>query len=317
MKESPATDVDRATLDTVRKWACARGGEHPGCHRLDAAPPVQRGGRVLRGATLSGQMSQLKAQVPDAWPTCSACRGSSRRWTSSRTTGSGGGWRRRWRGFSQEWMCSWCLAPGRDAHDHELHRTPVAHLPGGLRLRCQRPGATGRPIPPPAADVQSAKEGSARGHADRAAVRRGNDRAGRAGDGTGARRERGAAAGVLRLISLRPSHPQRGPRLADGARVRRSPPLREVPCSSCSLMVCWTPMASTRISATTVHASAPASGDIGPLHAASHLLPRLQRAGRTRSGAPRHARFGACVGTSCPVRAGLRPIAISAAGCCC
>src|SRR5262249_55889637 len=89
------------------------------------------------------------------------------------------------------------VAPGRDGHDYELYRAPVPHVPGRLRERLHGPERLGARSRAPVADIQSGPEGSARGHADRTAVRRGNDRTGRVGDGAGARRERGAAAGVL------------------------------------------------------------------------------------------------------------------------
>jgi Asp-tRNA(Asn)/Glu-tRNA(Gln) amidotransferase A subunit family amidase len=70
MKESPATDVDRATLDTVRKL---------GMRPVEVSIPnwpydsmlhllFSEAAASFEELTLSGQMSQLKAQVPDAWP---------------------------------------------------------------------------------------------------------------------------------------------------------------------------------------------------------------------------------------------------------
>lgn len=70
MKESPATDVDRAALETVR-----RSGMIP----VEVAIPdwpydslniilFAEGAAAFEELTLSGEMDQLKAQVPDAWP---------------------------------------------------------------------------------------------------------------------------------------------------------------------------------------------------------------------------------------------------------
>jgi Asp-tRNA(Asn)/Glu-tRNA(Gln) amidotransferase A subunit family amidase len=70
MKESPATDVDRAALDTVRRL---------GMSPVEVKLPDWPYGSLLHvlfseaaasfeELTLSGQAGQLKVQVPDAWP---------------------------------------------------------------------------------------------------------------------------------------------------------------------------------------------------------------------------------------------------------
>jgi Asp-tRNA(Asn)/Glu-tRNA(Gln) amidotransferase A subunit family amidase len=70
MKENPATDVDRATLDAVRKV---------GMVPTEASLPdwpydslnlllFAEAAAAFEELTLSGQDKQLKAQVPDAWP---------------------------------------------------------------------------------------------------------------------------------------------------------------------------------------------------------------------------------------------------------
>jgi len=70
MKEAPATDVDRAALETVRKL---------GMVPVEASLPdwpydsldlilFAEGAAAFEELTLSGGLSQLKAQVPDAWP---------------------------------------------------------------------------------------------------------------------------------------------------------------------------------------------------------------------------------------------------------
>jgi Asp-tRNA(Asn)/Glu-tRNA(Gln) amidotransferase A subunit family amidase len=70
MKESPATDVDRATLETLKKL---------GLTTKDVSLPdwpygalnlilFSEGAAAFEELTLSGRASQLKVQVPDAWP---------------------------------------------------------------------------------------------------------------------------------------------------------------------------------------------------------------------------------------------------------
>jgi Asp-tRNA(Asn)/Glu-tRNA(Gln) amidotransferase A subunit family amidase len=70
MKESPATDVDRSALDTVRKLRMVP---------VEVSIPdwpygsllhilFSEGAAAFEELTLSGRTSQLKVQVPDAWP---------------------------------------------------------------------------------------------------------------------------------------------------------------------------------------------------------------------------------------------------------
>jgi Asp-tRNA(Asn)/Glu-tRNA(Gln) amidotransferase A subunit family amidase len=70
MKESPATDVDRAALEAVRKL---------GMVPIEVSLPdwpysslnvilFSEGAAAFEELVLSGQVNQLKAQVPDAWP---------------------------------------------------------------------------------------------------------------------------------------------------------------------------------------------------------------------------------------------------------
>jgi Asp-tRNA(Asn)/Glu-tRNA(Gln) amidotransferase A subunit family amidase len=70
IKEAPATDVDRAALDTVKKV---------GMTPVEVSIPdwpydsmllilFAEGAAAFEELTLSGGLSQLKAQVPDAWP---------------------------------------------------------------------------------------------------------------------------------------------------------------------------------------------------------------------------------------------------------
>jgi len=70
MKEAPATDVDRATLDTARRL-----GMTPVEVRLPDWPYgsldlilFAEGAAAFEDLTLAGGLGQLKAQVPDAWP---------------------------------------------------------------------------------------------------------------------------------------------------------------------------------------------------------------------------------------------------------
>jgi Asp-tRNA(Asn)/Glu-tRNA(Gln) amidotransferase A subunit family amidase len=70
MKERPATDVDRAALDTVKKL---------GAQLLEVSLPdwpydsmniilFAEGAAAFEELTLDGGLRELKAQVPDAWP---------------------------------------------------------------------------------------------------------------------------------------------------------------------------------------------------------------------------------------------------------
>jgi Asp-tRNA(Asn)/Glu-tRNA(Gln) amidotransferase A subunit family amidase len=72
MKEAPATDVDRAALDAVKKI---------GMTPVEVAIPdwpydslnlilFAEAGAAFEELTLSHKVDQLKAQVPDAWPNC-------------------------------------------------------------------------------------------------------------------------------------------------------------------------------------------------------------------------------------------------------
>src|ERR1700739_3630172 len=72
MKEAPATDVDRAALEAVKKL-----GMEPVEDSLPDWPYVPRNlilfaeaGAAFEELTFSHQVDQLKAQVPDAWPNC-------------------------------------------------------------------------------------------------------------------------------------------------------------------------------------------------------------------------------------------------------
>jgi Asp-tRNA(Asn)/Glu-tRNA(Gln) amidotransferase A subunit family amidase len=70
MNESPSTDVDRATLDTVRKLGMVPTPITLADWPYDSLNVVlfAEAAAAFEELTLSGQADQLKVQVPDAWP---------------------------------------------------------------------------------------------------------------------------------------------------------------------------------------------------------------------------------------------------------
>ncbi|HEX4808377.1 MAG TPA: amidase [Bryobacteraceae bacterium] len=70
MKESPATDVDRAALETVRKLGMVPVEVSIPDWPYDSLDIIlfSEGAAAFEELTLSGEVDQLKAQVPDAWP---------------------------------------------------------------------------------------------------------------------------------------------------------------------------------------------------------------------------------------------------------
>ena len=70
MKESPATDVDRATLDAVKKVGMIPTEVSLPDWPYDSLNVIlfAEGAASFEELTLSGQMNQLKVQVRDAWP---------------------------------------------------------------------------------------------------------------------------------------------------------------------------------------------------------------------------------------------------------
>jgi Asp-tRNA(Asn)/Glu-tRNA(Gln) amidotransferase A subunit family amidase len=70
MKENPATDVDRAALDTVGKLGMIPTEVTLPDWPYDSLQLIlfAEGAAAFEELTLSGQASQLKVQVPDAWP---------------------------------------------------------------------------------------------------------------------------------------------------------------------------------------------------------------------------------------------------------
>ncbi len=70
MKESPATDVDRAALETVRKLGMTPVEVTIPDWPYDSLNLIlfAEAGAAFEELTLSGKVDELKAQVPDAWP---------------------------------------------------------------------------------------------------------------------------------------------------------------------------------------------------------------------------------------------------------
>jgi len=70
MKESPATDVDRAALDTARKLGMVPAEVSLPDWPYDSLALIlfAEGAAAFEELTLGGGLQQLKVQVPDAWP---------------------------------------------------------------------------------------------------------------------------------------------------------------------------------------------------------------------------------------------------------
>jgi len=70
MKEAPATDVDRAALETIRKLGMVPTEVSIPDWPYDSLSLIlfAEGAAAFEELTLSGGLNQLKAQVPDAWP---------------------------------------------------------------------------------------------------------------------------------------------------------------------------------------------------------------------------------------------------------
>jgi Asp-tRNA(Asn)/Glu-tRNA(Gln) amidotransferase A subunit family amidase len=70
MKESPATDVDRAALETVRKLGMSVSEVHLPDWPYGSLMPIlfSEAAASFEELTLSGGLTALKVQVPDAWP---------------------------------------------------------------------------------------------------------------------------------------------------------------------------------------------------------------------------------------------------------
>jgi Asp-tRNA(Asn)/Glu-tRNA(Gln) amidotransferase A subunit family amidase len=70
MKEPPATDVDRAALETVRTVGMVPTEVHLPDWPYNSLMPVlfSEAAAAFEELTLHGDLAQLKVQVPDAWP---------------------------------------------------------------------------------------------------------------------------------------------------------------------------------------------------------------------------------------------------------
>src|SRR6202008_3122207 len=70
MKEAPATEVDRAALETVKKLGMTPVEVSIPDWPYDSLDVIlfAEGAAAFEDLTLSHQVDQLKAQVPDAWP---------------------------------------------------------------------------------------------------------------------------------------------------------------------------------------------------------------------------------------------------------
>ncbi len=128
MKESPATDVDRAALETVSKL-----GMTPVEVTLPDWPYgslnlilFAEAAAAFEELTLSGGVDQLKVQVPDAWPNSSGRRASFPRWISCRRTGCVGGALGDGAHLLAGGPAAGALAARRDADDQQLHRASFA-----------------------------------------------------------------------------------------------------------------------------------------------------------------------------------------------
>ncbi len=138
MKESPATDVDRAALETVKTLGMVATEVSLPDWPYSSLMPVlfSEAAAAFEELTLDGGLGTLKVQVPDAWPNLfrqarflsavdfvQADRLPAPRGHRDGTCVLAGGCAPR------------AVAARRDAHSVELHRTSVAHPAGGFRQR--------------------------------------------------------------------------------------------------------------------------------------------------------------------------------------
>ncbi len=164
MKESPATDVDRAALETVKKLGMVPTEVSLPDWPYSSLMPVlfSEAAAAFEELTLDGGLSTLKVQVPDAWPNLfrqarflsAVDFVQADRLPPPRGHGDGahvlaGGCAAR------------AVAARRDAHDVELHRTSVAHAARGFRQRVRGAQRLGARSEEPAAD-SSRRRGACR-----------------------------------------------------------------------------------------------------------------------------------------------------------
>jgi len=111
MKSAPATEVDRAALETVKKLGMTPVEVSLPDWPYDSLNIIlfAEAAAAFEELTLSHKVDELKMQVADACPTRSASRVPVRRWILCRQTGCGGRSHSRWRESSPTWTCCWCL----------------------------------------------------------------------------------------------------------------------------------------------------------------------------------------------------------------
>ena len=201
MKESPATDVDRAALETVKKLGMAPTEVTLPDWPYSSLMPVlfSEAAAAFEELTLSGGLDTLKVQVPDAWPNLFR----QARFLSAvdfvqadRLAPQGRA--ARWRASSRE--VDLLLVPSlRDEMlTHlELHRPSVADAARRVRRGVGGAQRLGARSEEPAAEVLAAAARAARRHAARPAVRRRHGGACRPRAGAGVRRGRRAPARLL------------------------------------------------------------------------------------------------------------------------
>ena len=204
MNESPATEVDRAALETARKL---------GMVPVEVSLPdwpygslntilfAEGGGRLRRADALARVGSAQDAgprRVAEHLPAVALSLG--RRLRSGRSTAQEGG-----AGDGPDLRDSrhaaGARAARRDPHDHQFHRPPGSRRPCRVRRRragAQRLGAGSRAS---SSDLLDEAERAARDLSDRQAVRRRGDRHGRRGPGAGLRRGGQAAERVLKRVA--------------------------------------------------------------------------------------------------------------------
>ena len=184
MKESPATDVDRAAMETMKKLKMELKEVTLPDWPYSSLMPIlfAEGAASFEELALNNQLGSLKVQVKDAWPNLfpsgaipfggGLCAGRS----VAAQGGAGNGAH-----LQGSRRVDRAVAARRAAHHHELHRSSIAHATRRVRRGL---GSAQRLGPGPgesAAEVHSAASRAARHHDPRPAVRRRFDRASWAG----------------------------------------------------------------------------------------------------------------------------------------
>src|ERR1700675_4128486 len=132
MKEAPATDVDRAALETIRKLGMIPTEVSLPDWPYDSLSLIlfAEGAAAFEELTLRGGLKELKMQVPDAWPNLfrqarflsavdfvQADRFSPRRGSGDGAYLFSGG------------SVACPIAARRNTHHNQLHRSSLAHSP--------------------------------------------------------------------------------------------------------------------------------------------------------------------------------------------